>query len=229
MFAGHLGAALAMSSVERRTNVGIFVLAALLLDIALWIFVLLGWESLTIPADFATRHQVRFDFPYTHSLLAAIGWSVLACLAGIAFTRGRGRPASLMPAVLAAAVFSHWVLDALVHEPELPLAGENSTKVGLGLWDRMPIALGVESAIVIAGILIFIRGSRLPRSRSAGLAALVAATLVSTIAGMTLAPPPPSATAMAAGSLGVLVAVCALACWLGKAHRSGSPVSGEPW
>ena len=44
MFAGHIGTALAIGSVERRVNVGAFVVAALLLDLVLWLLVLLGWE-----------------------------------------------------------------------------------------------------------------------------------------------------------------------------------------
>ncbi|NML46394.1 hypothetical protein HHL11_21780 [Ramlibacter sp. G-1-2-2] len=63
MFAGHVGAALALGRMERRVNVAWFVLAALLLDVLLWLFVLLGWEAVTIPADFAQRHQPEFHFP----------------------------------------------------------------------------------------------------------------------------------------------------------------------
>ena len=63
MFAGHVGAALAIGSAERRLNVGVFVAAALLLDAALWLFVLLGIESVEIPPDFARTHQPAFVCP----------------------------------------------------------------------------------------------------------------------------------------------------------------------
>ena len=53
MFAGHIGAALAIGRAERRINIGVLVFAALLIDFALWLFVLLGWESVVIPADYA--------------------------------------------------------------------------------------------------------------------------------------------------------------------------------
>ena len=39
-----------------------------------------------------------------------------------------------------------------------------------------------------------------------------------TIAGMTVAPPPPSVAAMAGSSLATIIVVCAIACWLGKVH-----------
>jgi hypothetical protein len=46
--------------------VGVLAAAALLLDVVLWLLVLIGWESVTIPADFAGTHQPVFVFPYSH-------------------------------------------------------------------------------------------------------------------------------------------------------------------
>jgi hypothetical protein len=219
MFAGHVGAALAIGRAERRVNVGVFVAAALLLDIALWLFVLLGWESVFLPANFATTHQPEFVFPYSHSLVASLLWSAVAALVGWAGYAGlrpaRGRAAGLV----AAAVFSHWLLDVLVHKPELPIAGAGSPKVGLGLWQSVPIALVVEAAIVAAGLILFVRGSSLSRGKSLALSALSLVILAFTVVGMTIAPPPPSAQAMATSSLATLVVVCALACWFGRLPR----------
>jgi hypothetical protein len=78
MFAGHVGAAMAIARAEKRVNLGIFVFAALFLDFVLWLLVLLGWESVSIPANFNTTHQPEFIFPYSHGLLASIVWSALA-------------------------------------------------------------------------------------------------------------------------------------------------------
>jgi hypothetical protein len=214
MFAGHVGAALAIGRAERRVNVGVFVAAALLADIVLWLFVLLGWESVTIPAEFATTHQPEFVFPYSHGLLASVVWSAVAATAVFISPRlgtARWRAAALT----ALAVFSHWVLDALVHRPELPLVGGGSARVGLGLWQHMPVALIVETAIVAAGLWLFVRGSALSRRKSILLTALGLVVSAFTVVGMTIAPPPPSAAAMAASSLATLVAVCALVYWLG--------------
>ena len=215
MFAGHLGAALALGRMERRVNVGWLVLAALWLDAVLWCLVLLGWETVTIPADFASSHQPAFVFPYSHGLLASLGWSVLAgAVAWWILRRGSARwPAA---AVVATGVFSHWLLDALVHAPELPLAGADSAKLGLALWNAMPLALALEALIALAGCWLFLVGSGLPRGRKIGLALLSAVVLVSTVFGMTAAPPPPSALAMAATSLVTILAVCGLVAWLGR-------------
>jgi hypothetical protein len=216
MFAGHIGAALAIGRAERRVNLGLFFFAALLLDFALWLFVLLGWEAVTIPADFAATHQPEFVFPYSHGLLAAIGWSLVAGMATVLWYPHL-RAAKVRAAFFVGiAVFSHWLLDALVHAPELPIAGESSAKVGLGLWRSIPAALAVEALITLAGLWLFVAGGHLSRARKVSLAALVLLTLAFTMAGMTVTPAPPSVAAMASSSLGTIVIVCALAGWLGK-------------
>ena len=179
-------------------------------------FVLLGLESVVIPANFAGTHQPEFAFPYSHSLVAGVGWSALAGAAGFAAYRRSDAVKWRAAALVAAAAFSHWLLDALVHRPELPLAGANSPKVGLGLWHSMPIALVAEAAVVVAGLWLFVPGSSLSRGKSLALTALATVILGFTVVGMTIASPPPSALAMAASSLVTVVAVCALACWLGR-------------
>ncbi|MDH4060499.1 MAG: hypothetical protein OEU94_06770 [Aquincola sp.] len=220
MFAGHIGVALALGRVERGVNVGALVAGALWLDAVLWAFILLGWESVNIPADFGATHQAEFVFPYSHGLAAAVGWTALAAalaLSGHArLAQVRWRAASLF----AAAVFSHWLLDVLVHRPEMPLLGSGSATVGLGLWDRMVIALVVEAALVVFGLLLFLPGSGLSRGKSIALAGLSLALLAFTAVGMTIAPAPPSASAMAASSLLTLAVVCALFGWLGTAARA---------
>jgi membrane-bound metal-dependent hydrolase YbcI (DUF457 family) len=223
MFAGHIGAALAAGRVERRVDVGALVASSFLLDVVLWTLVLAGGESVAIPADFAATHQPAFVFPYSHGLLAAAIWSALAGAVVLGARsrdrEGRGRAA----AVVAAVVFSHWLLDALVHRPEMPLIGAGSPAVGIGLWDALPIALVVESAVLVVGTWLFLSGSGLSRGRSIALASLSALVLLFTVIGMTVAPPPPSAAAMAASSLVTIAIVCALAGWL--ARRSGGLAS----
>lgn len=221
MFAGHVGVALAIGRAERRVNVGAFIGAALLLDVLLWLFVLLGWESLVIPADFARTHQPDFVFPYSHGLLAGLGWSAVAGALGAATFARLGPDRWRAGALLAVAVFSHWLLDLLVHQPEMPLTGAGSPRLGLALWRDMPLALLVEGIFAVAGLALFVPGSALARGRAWALSALVLLILAFTVAGMTLAPAPPSALAMAGSSLVTIVLVVALACWLGAARAPG--------
>jgi hypothetical protein len=215
MFAGHLGAALGIGSFERRVNVGWFIVAALLLDALVWLFVLLGWESVAVREDFPRTHQPEFVFPYSHGLLAAVLWA--ACTGGVTLMAcSRSRLRWRAAALVAAAVFSHWVLDAAVHRPELPLAGAGSPRVGLAGWDHLPLALALEAALVIAGLCLFLPGARTGRNKAMALALLSLTVTAFTVLGMTVAPPPPSITAMATGSLASLGAVAVLGFCLGR-------------
>jgi len=221
MFAGHVGAALAIGRFGRRVNVGVFVGAALLLDLVLWLFVMLGLESVSIPSNFTRTHQPEFVFPYSHGLLAGVLWSAVA--GATAFFACSDKPAFRWRAavLVAAAVVSHWLLDALVHRPEMPLTDGASPMVGLALWNTLYAALGLEALVVAMGLCLFVPGCGLSRSRSLGLTVLALIILAFTVIGMTVAPPPPSGLAMAGTSLVTLGVVCGMFCWLGRHPRAG--------
>ncbi|MDF0676019.1 MAG: hypothetical protein P0120_17055 [Nitrospira sp.] len=219
MFAGHVGVALVIGRVERRVNVGIFVTAALLLDFVLWLFILLGWESVNIPEDYSTTHQPHFVFPYSHGLLAAAGWSIFAGALALPLYSYLKEASRCIAALVAVAVFSHWLIDALVHRPEMPLTTSTSPTVGLALWNNMPVALVVEAVLVALGLCFFLQQSRLARGKSIALGVLILIVLMFTVIGMTVVPPPPSASAMAVSSCVTLVVVCGLIAWLGRLPR----------
>lgn len=222
MFAGHVGAALLLGRAEKAVNIGILSFAALLPDFLLWSMILLGWESAVIPANFASSHQPVFVFPYSHGLLATIGWSACAGLAAFTWLPVPARRRTRAALLVAAAVFSHWLLDALVHAPELPLLGMSSTKIGLGLWQKMPLALSVEAALAIAGLFFFLQRPGMSQAKRLGLCVFVLLVLALTVAGMTVAPPPPDAISMAASSLVAIGAVCLMIGWLGRGATDAS-------
>ena len=87
--------------------------------------------------------------PYTHSLLGSVCW---AGVGFIAYKLIRRSPAS-SALVVAAAIFSHWILDLIVHRPDLPLY-DNSHKLGLGLWNHPVLALMLEAGLLFGGILL---------------------------------------------------------------------------
>lgn len=220
MFAGHIGVALAASRIEPRVNVGLFTAASLLLDLLLWLFVLVGWESVAIPADFSLTHQPEFVFPYSHGLVAGVVWSTLAGASCLLLFKSRSGETSRSAFLVAGVAFSHWLLDALVHRPELPVTGAASHLVGLALWNHMPAALAVEAGLLLAGVLVFLPGCGLSRPKKLALAVLNLLVLGFTVVGMTVAPPPPSAAAMAGSSLATIVLVCVLIGWLGSGARN---------
>ncbi len=117
--------------------------------------------------------------------------------------------------IVAAAVFSHFLLDVLVHIPELPLLGAASPKVGLGLWNQMPVALMLEVLITVGGLLVFLRGVTLGRGRTIGLVGLVVFVTALTVAGMTVAPAP-SIPQLAISSVVGILLVAAIGGWLDR-------------
>jgi hypothetical protein len=204
MFVGHLGAGLAAKAADERINLGLLFAAAMLLDAVLWAFALAGWEGFVVPPDFARRHYLRFDFPLSHSLLAALLWSLTTALLW-------GRYAGRGAVIVALVVFSHWPLDALTHVPELSLWGGSSPRVGLDLLDRQPWALIAEGAVAALGLGLFLARVRLTGWRKLAVAGLVLTVGILTWAGSVATAPPPGTTILALTSLGGIALVAALA------------------
>jgi membrane-bound metal-dependent hydrolase YbcI (DUF457 family) len=202
MFLGHYGVAFAARRASPGTSLGVLVLAAQWVDLLWPIFLLLGWERVRIAPGITRLTPLDFEhYPWTHSLAAAVVWALL--LGGVAGWRA-GRRAGL---VVGACVASHWVLDLLVHRPDLPLLPGSAVRVGLGLWNVPAVALVLEAAFFFGGLALYLRSTE---ARSAGgrwgLAAFVVFLLVAEVSNL-LGPPPPSATAVAWVSLSLWVLV----------------------
>jgi len=128
-----------------------------------------GFEDLDLE-EFAISHTtiengleiiVPGSIPWSHGLFMSVIWSLLT--AAVVYLVSHDRRAS---GVLGLVVFSHWVLDLIVHPPDLPLLFQNSPKVGLGLWTTGPgfiASVILEVVLFLGGIVIYI----LHRRRSA--------------------------------------------------------------
>src|SRR5688572_12493051 len=117
MLLGHYGVAFAAKSAAPRASLGTLNLAAQFLD-ELWpIFVLLGLEQVRVSPGLMAANPLDFvHYPITHSLVGAIGWSVLLGL--IYHAMRRNRRGAVVVGLL---VLSHWLLDLPMHRPDLPL------------------------------------------------------------------------------------------------------------
>ena len=214
MLAGHVGVALGLKRLAPRLNLGVLVAAALLPDLVLWVLVLRGLETVRIPDDYAIRHQLAFTFPWSHGLVACIIAAAVAGAVAMAMTRDAAVARIRAGVAVEAAVLSHWLLDALVHGPELPILGDDSPMLGLGLWDTLPVALAIEAAIALGGLWLYSRGSRTGRMKP-----IVATTLLilaMTVAGMTVAPTPPSTGTLAFNSLAAILVFPVAYGWLDR-------------
>src|SRR5213075_2653334 len=146
MFVGHYGVSFAAKQAEPGLPLWVLFIAVQLLDVLWAPFVLLGIEKVRIvPGITASNPLDLYYMPYTHSLVAALLWSAGAFVV-YRLAMPEGNTAAL---VVAGAVFSHWVLDFVVHRPDLPLY-DNAAKVGLGLWNLPAVALGLE-ALLLSG------------------------------------------------------------------------------
>jgi membrane-bound metal-dependent hydrolase YbcI (DUF457 family) len=153
MFVGHYGVSFAAKSIEKNIPLWLLFIAVQFVDVLWAILVLAGIEKVTItPGITATNPLDLYYMPYTHSLLGSVCW---AGVGFIAYKLIRRSPAS-SALVVAAAIFSHWILDLIVHRPDLPLY-DNSHKLGLGLWNHPVLALMLEAGLLFGGILLYLR------------------------------------------------------------------------
>jgi hypothetical protein len=54
------------------------------------------------------------------------------------------------------AVFSHWLLDLIVHRPDLPIY-DDTLKVGFGLWNYRAIEFILEIGILLCGAVVYLK------------------------------------------------------------------------
>jgi len=81
-------------------------------------------------------------------------------------------------------VVSHWVLDLLVHRPDLPLLPDGSDKVGLGLLNYPLLATLIEAAILITWLTLYLKTTRATKkSGNWGLWLLVVLLVLNQVAG----------------------------------------------
>ncbi len=196
MFAGHFAVAFAAKRAAPRTSLGTLVAAAPLLDLVWPALVLAGVERVRIDPGSTAFTPLDFEhYPWTHSALTVAIWAAL--FGGIYLARTGYRAGAW---TCAAAVASHWVLDLVVHRPDLPL-WPGGPRVGLGLWGSVPATIAVEGALVAAGVVVYLRTTR-PRDRAGRIAFGALVLVLALISAANVAsPPPPSATAVGAAGL----------------------------
>ena len=212
MFIGHFGVALAAKKAAPRTSLGTLILAAQFIDLLWPIFLLLGLEHVRIAPGITKVSPFDFyDYPISHSLLMVMVWSVV--LGGLYYAFRR-YPRGVW--IIALAVLSHWVLDFIVHRPDLPL-WPGGPRVGLGLWNSWAGSISVELLIFGAGLWAYLDFTRARDSVGGyafwALMALLFFGWVSTL----FAGAPPSVTAMAWGAMTMWLTVPWA--WWADAHR----------
>lgn len=193
MFLGHFGVGFGAKRAAPRTSLGTLFLSAQFIDLLWPTLLLTGIERVEIRPGVTRVTPLDFVFyPVSHSLALVACWSALF---GTVYWILRRYPVGAI--ITAAAVISHWFLDAVVHRPDLPLAPGAATKVGFALWNSPGATLVVEGAVFGAGVVLYLHSTRaVDRVGRYGTAALILFLVLIYAANLT-GPLPPSVTAIA--------------------------------
>jgi len=156
MFVGHYAASLALKKFEKRASLGVLFLAVQFVDILFFPLVLLGIERVNIIENYTQSTHFQLEYmPFTHSLLASLLWAGIA----YAFFRWVVVKNHSVALVMAIAVFSHWVIDLVVHTPDLPLWSDASMKLGFGLWSNAVVTYVLEAAMLIGALWLYLKST----------------------------------------------------------------------
>lgn len=144
MFIGHWSAAFIAATHPKAPRLGTLFVAAQLIDWAFFGLLLVGVENMRVsPGISAMNPMDLYDMPYTHSLFGACAWGLALAL----FVRVTMRDWAAA-GIGFAVVVSHWLLDFLVHVPDLTLAG-SPPKLGLGLWNHPAVEIPLELGLLL--------------------------------------------------------------------------------
>lgn len=196
MFIGHFAVALGAKKASPKTSLGTLFVAAQLVDLLWPLFLLLGLEHVRIdPGNTAVTPLDFYDYPLTHSLLGAVGWSIAFAL--FIYLLRKDRHQSL---IVSGVVLSHWILDAVTHRPDLPLFPGSSTYLGLGLWNSVAATMIIELSLFTAGVILYVRSTdTTDRTGTFAFWGLVAFLIVVWAINI-FGPPPPDESSLAIAS-----------------------------
>ncbi len=164
---GHFGIALAAKPLAPKVPLWSLLVASEALDLLCFGFISLGIEKAGA-SQVDLQHGIQMVTPgvifLSHGLLMALVWSAAAGTAAYLFLRDRRATA-----IIALVVFSHWILDFIVHLPDLPLAFAGAPVVGLGLWGSGPgliISGLLEVFLSAGGLFLYLRWRGIPARKT---------------------------------------------------------------
>jgi len=212
MFVGHYSAALAAKAAEPRAPLWTYVIGCQLLDVGWSVLVMTGAERVSFDPSLPGSALVLEHMPWTHSLPAALLWSLAAAFA-VRFAMKLPVRACVFVGLV---VFSHWIADLLVHRPDLEL-WFGGAKAGFGLWNYPVPEQAIEIGLLaVSGA--FWAGWRVRAGRSVWPAAVFLAVLVTVQIVAMLMPAAGGAIQMGGMALAIYLAIGAVA-WLVERGR----------
>ena len=189
MFIGHFGAGFYFKKAAPALSLGLIFLAVQFLDLLWPTLVLLNVEHVSINTGKGSVVPLTFtDYPYSHSMVMAMVWAFLFAIIYWLIKRKAGTAF-----ILGIAVFSHWVLDLIVHLPDLPIYPGGSIKLGFGLWNYPVLTALLEGGIFLGGLFYYLRNTRARNTTGTVLIWVIVLLLIIFHLGNIFSPPPPSA------------------------------------
>src|SRR6476661_2588729 len=166
MFVGHYSVAFAAKTEKNKIPLWFLFIAVQFLDYIWATLVLLGIEKLRVIKGFTAGSMLDSYFhPYSHSLITAILWSVVAALVYKTVCSRHGCHCNKSaPLIVGFAVFSHWLLDLVAHPRDLAIY-DNTWKVGFGLWNYRGPEFALEIALLAGGIALYLTRNAMPAIR----------------------------------------------------------------
>jgi hypothetical protein len=197
MFVGHYAVGLAAKRLAPRASLGALIAAPILLDLLWPIFLIFGWEYVSIEQNPNPFLRLQFQsYPISHGLVAVIAWATLFASIYLGVTR------YIVGAItIWLGVVSHWLLDYIVHLPDLPLYVGGSRFLGRGLWTHPKITMAIELSMLTLGILIYLRTTKARNAIGTFAFWLFIFALVGLYAAVIFAPPPSSVKKLAIGAM----------------------------
>lgn len=193
MFLGHYAVGLASKQFAPRASLGALIAAPILLDLLWPIFLLLRWESVSIEAARNPFLRLHFDsYPISHGLVAVVGWAIL--FASVYFGLARYLNGAI---VIGVGVISHWLLDYIVHRPDLPLSVGSERLFGLGLWNQRWATMAIELLMFALGVWFYLRQTKAKDKIGSYAFWAFVVVLVAAYAGVAFGPPPPTVKKLA--------------------------------
>lgn len=192
MFVGHFGLGFGAKAAAPRTSLGSLLLASQFADLLWPVLLLLGIERVRILPGATKVTPLYFDYyPFSHSLIAVFAWSLLvAVLYQLIRHYSRGA------IVIGLTVLSHWFLDAIVHQPDLPIFPNNEIVIGLGLWSSLVGTIVVELFIFFVGVILYLRTTEPSDAVGKWSLRVLIAFLASIYLINLFGPPPPNTTVL---------------------------------
>jgi len=151
---GHLAAGFAAKPIEPKVPLWVFLVASETNEILYFLFSSTGLEPkavMTMDFNQGVKYLTPALNPWSHGLFMSVIWSLTVAAIGFLFYRDR-RSGILLGAV----VFSHWLLDFLMHS-NLPLFFDGSPLVGLGLENSGPglLFMTIFDLVILTGGIVF--------------------------------------------------------------------------